>query len=74
MREPLEIFTASLMQNMVQICKKQLFRDQIRFLKFLINCFWALGVESPHGGATGTPGAGDTESDCSTTERLSINT
>ena len=32
MREPLEMVKASLMQNMVQICKKKhLFRDQITF-------------------------------------------
>ena len=31
--------------------EKQLFRDQVTFLHFGISSFWALGVESPNGGA-----------------------
>ena len=48
MREPLEIVTASLLQNMVQTRKKKhLFRDQITFLKSWKSYFGALGAESP---------------------------
>ena len=48
MREPLEMVTASLMQNIVQIRKKKhLFRDQFIFLKVGKSSVGALGVESP---------------------------
>ena len=52
MREPLEFFTASLMQNMVLIRKKNTYFVIKLLLKmFGKNYFGALGVESPHGGA-----------------------
>ena len=52
MREPLEMVTASLMQNMVQIRKKNIhFVTKLCFRNFGKSYFGALGVESPHGGA-----------------------
>ena len=52
MREPLEIATASLMQNLVQIRKKSYYSvTKISFSEILEKTFGALGVESPHGGA-----------------------
>ena len=52
MREPLEMVTASLMQNMVHICKKNMyFVAKLLFRMFGKSYFGALGVESPHGGA-----------------------
>ena len=54
MREPLEIYVASRMQNMVQIRAKNLyFVTNLHFLLFLKGSFGALGVESPNGGAIG---------------------
>ena len=51
MRKPWEMHTASRMQNIVQIRKKKtLLRDQLNKQAWN-NCFGALGVESPHGGA-----------------------
>ena len=52
MREPLEMVTASLMQNIVQIRKKNTyFATKPFLLKFGESSFGAPGVESPHGGA-----------------------
>ena len=52
MRETLEMVTASRMQNMVDICKKNTcFATILLFRFFRKSYFWALGVESPHGGA-----------------------
>ena len=45
------MYTASRMQNMVQIREKRLFRDQLTSSFFWKKSFGALGVESPHGGA-----------------------
>ena len=51
-REPLEMVTASLMQNMEQIRKKNTYLVTKLFLKvFGKSSVGALGVESPHGGA-----------------------
>ena len=51
MREPWEMVTASRMQNMVQIRKKNsYFVTKLLFLKIGKSYFGALGVESPHGG------------------------
>ena len=47
MREPLEKVTASLMQNLMQIRKKNTYI----VINSLFQFFGALGVESPHGGA-----------------------
>ena len=51
MRKLFEMYTASRMQNMVQIRKKTSISWQTYFLKYLEKYFDALGVESPHGGA-----------------------
>ena len=52
MREPLEIVTASRIQNMVEIRKKNTyFVTKLLFRIFGNSSFGALGVESPHGGA-----------------------
>ena len=52
MREPLEAVTASLMQNMVQIRKKNnYFMAILLFVILGKSSFGALGVESPHVGA-----------------------
>ena len=52
MRKTLEMYTASRMRNMVQLRKKNAcFVTSLPFLKLLKSSFWALGVESPHGGA-----------------------
>ena len=51
MRKSWEMYTASRMQNIVQIRKKKtLLRDQL-IKQTWNNSFGALGVESPHGGA-----------------------
>ena len=52
MREPWEIYTASRMQNMMQIREKNFyFVTKIIFRNFVIFTLGALGVESPRGGA-----------------------
>ena len=52
MREPLEMITASRMQNIVQIRKKSTyFVTKLFFGSFGKSSFGALGVESPHGRA-----------------------
>ena len=52
MREPLEMLRASLMQNMVQIRKKNTyFVTKLLFINFGNSSLGHLGVESPHGGA-----------------------
>ena len=52
MREPLVMVTASLMQNMMQIYKKDAyFVTKLFWGNFGINSLGALGVKSPHGGA-----------------------
>ena len=52
MREPLEIVTASLMQNMAQIRKTNTYFVTKRFFcNFGKSSLGALGVECPHGGA-----------------------
>ena len=52
MREPLEMHTASRMQNMLEIrTKNTYFVTILLFGNFGKSSFGALGVESPHGGA-----------------------
>ena len=51
MREPLEMITASRMQNMVQIREKNLISSPKSVFVFYFVTFTALGVESPRGGA-----------------------
>ena len=52
MLEPLGMYTASCMQSMVQIRKKNTyFVTNLLFGLFWKSCFGALGVESPRGGA-----------------------
>ena len=52
MWEPLEIVTASLMQNIVQIpTKNAYFVTKLLFRNVGKSYLGALGVESPHGGA-----------------------
>ena len=52
MREPLEMVTASLMEYIVQIRKKNIyFVTKLFFQSFGKSSFGAFGVESPHGGA-----------------------
>ena len=52
MRERLEMFTATLMQNMVQIRKRNTyFVTELFFRIFEKSSFVALEVEKPHGGA-----------------------
>ena len=53
MRNPSEMYIASCMQNMVQICVQNACFAAI-FIYFFKNYFGALGVESPHGGAMDT--------------------
>ena len=51
MREPVEMVTASLMQNVVQIRQKNTcFTTKLLFTFFGTSSFGALDVESPHGG------------------------
>ena len=50
MREALEMYTVSCMQNMLKI-RKNRFRDQLTFLKVLNSYLGALSVESHCGGA-----------------------
>jgi len=55
MREPLEMVRASLMQNMVQIRKKNTCFATNLFLKhFGKKSLGAFGVDSPHGGTMGS--------------------
>ena len=52
MREALEMVTASRMQNMVQVRKKNVyFMTKILLELYEKSSFGAIGVESPHGGA-----------------------
>ena len=52
MQEPLEIVTASRMQNIVQFRKKNAYlATYICSFSFIAFTFRALGVESPRGGA-----------------------
>ena len=55
MREPLEMFTASRMQNIVQIHTKNKYFVIKQFSIFYIFTFRAVGVESPRGGAITVP-------------------
>ena len=58
MREPLEMFTASRLQDMVQIRKKNTYSvTKLLFWNFATSSFGALGVESPHDGAILTTNA-----------------
>ena len=52
MRKSSEMYVASRQQNMVQICAwNTCFATKLHFDSFCSNSFWALCVESPHGGA-----------------------
>ena len=51
MRKPSEMYIASRMQNMVQVCKKNAYFVTNLVLHFKKCSFGALGVESPNGGA-----------------------
>ena len=51
MREPLEMVAASLVQNMVQICKNNSYFMTKLLLDLFEKVLWGLSVSEPHGGA-----------------------